>query len=284
MEGNVPGAELAGQWTDTIFQALTALWVKVAEFVPNLLGMILILIIGYIISRLLKSFVVALLERLKFETASEKIGLTETLTRVGIKQSASEIMGVLVFWLIMLTFLVSAAEILGLENVSQTIDSFVTYLPNVIAAALVAVVGLMIAHFVGALVETAAEGIGLEYARPISRLAYGILLIVVAVLAIDQLGIQTDLIDGVIQIVLLATGGALALALGLGSRNVADNVVSGVYLRDSFKPGTKIAFDDVDGKVDVVQAISTVIKLSDGDVIHVPNAALLKKQVRTQSA
>ena len=83
-----------------------------------------------------------------FDTASEKTGLRETMQNVGIELSASHVVGKLVFWLFMLTFLISAADALGLQNVSRTINSFVAYLPNVIGATVIVVVGLMLANFV----------------------------------------------------------------------------------------------------------------------------------------
>ena len=186
----IPGQELPIEWKNTVVEAMTALWTKVAGFVPNLIGTLIIVIAGYFISKLLGRLTTTVLQKVKFETASERVGLNETLTRVGIAATASEIVGKLVFWLFMLTFLISASETLGLENVSKTIDTFVEYMPQVIAAALITVLGLMLAHFVRQVVETAVDGMGFAYAKPVARLAHIILLIVVGILAIDQLGIE----------------------------------------------------------------------------------------------
>ena len=116
---------------ESIVQSLTEMATKIAGFVPNLLGMLVILVVGYIVSKLLQRAATAILKRLRFDTASEKTGLQETMQKVGLKSTASQVVGKLVFWLFMLTFLISAADALGLENVSRTIDSFVNYLPNV---------------------------------------------------------------------------------------------------------------------------------------------------------
>ncbi|MDE0284793.1 MAG: mechanosensitive ion channel, partial [Gammaproteobacteria bacterium] len=184
----------------------------------------------------------------------------------------------------MLTILISASETLGLENVSRTINTFVEYLPNVIAAALIVVLGLLLAHFVRTVVETATEGLGFGYARAVSRLAYIVLIAVVGILAIDQLGVETGLLDRVVEIILVAAGAALAIALGLGTRGVAKSIVSGVYARDLYKSGSKLQFGDYEGTVDSVGSITTSIRTGDGELIHIPNDHLLRKVVRESTS
>ncbi len=282
--GGALGLGLPVAWKNTVVEAMTALWTKFAEFVPNFLGMLVIVVLGYLISKGLSKVTTTVLEKAHFETASERIGLGPTLSRVGIKSSASEILGRLVFWLFMLTFLISASETLGLENVSRTIDTFVDYLPNVIAAALIAVLGLMLAHFIRSVVETAAEGLGLGYSRAVSRLVHIVLIVVVGILAIDQLGIETDILNSVIEITLIATGAALAIALGLGTRNVANCIVAGVYARDLYKPGAELQFGEIEGAVDSVGSISTRIRSADGSFVHIPNDQLVQSIVRESTS
>ncbi len=278
-EGMIPGMDLTMEWKNTIFEAMTALWTKVAIFIPNLVGTILIVVVGYFVSLALARLTSAILRKVKFEIASEKTGLNGTLSKVGIKASASDIVGKLVFWLFMLTFLISAAETLGLENVSSTINSFVEYLPNVIAATLISVLGLLLAYFVRTVIETTAESMGFGYTRVISRLAYFVLIIVVGILAIDQLGVETDLLDYVVGIVLIAVGAAIAIALGLGTRHVANNIVAGVYTRDLYKPGTRIQFSKYGGTVETIGSVTTSIRTQDGSLIHIPNDQLLQNVI-----
>ncbi len=276
---SAPVTDLPIAWKNSVLEAMTALWTKVAEFVPSFFGMLVIVILGYLISKGLAKITVAVLTKAHFETASNRTGLGATLSKVGIKASASEIVGKLVFWLFMLTFLISASETLGLENVSRTIDTFVDYLPNVIAAALIGVLGLMLAHFIRSVVETAAEGLGFEYSRAVSRLVHIVLIVVVGTLAIDQLGIETNILNSVIEIVLIATGAAVAIAIGLGTRNVANSVVAGVYARDIYKPGTDIRFKNIEGSVDSIGSITTRVRTTDGNFVHIPNDQLVQSIV-----
>ena len=263
--------QLPIEWKNTVFEAMTALWTKLAAFVPNLLGAIVILVLGYIISKVLARITTTVLRKVQFEVASEKTGLSSTLSAVGIKSSASQIVGKLVFWLFMLTFLISASETLRLDNVSQTIDTFVDYVPNVIAATLVTVLGLALAHFVRTVVQTAAEGLGLGYSRAVARSAYIVLVVVVGSLAIDQLGFETDLLNRLIEVTLIACGVALAIALGLGSKGVAGSIIAGVYARDLYQTGSNVQFGQYEGTVQSVGSITTQLRTEDGTVVHVPN-------------
>jgi len=271
--------QVSTEIASTIQQSMTELWTKVAGFVPNLVGMLVILIVGYIISKVLQWSAVAILDRVRFDKAGEKTGLNDAMQKVGIKRTASEIVGVLIFWFFMLTFLLSAAEALGLENVSQTIDSFVEYLPHVIGAAVIVVVGLLVANFARTAMQTALERLGVDYGKAASKLVYGVLIVVIGSLAISQLQIETGLINRVIEIGLLAVGAALAISLGLGTRDVARNVVAGVYARDSFKAGSKISIGDNQGTIEAVTAVNAKIRRDDGGVIYIPNAQLIDNVV-----
>lgn len=270
-------------WSEQVSQSLVALWTKVMGFIPNLVGMLLILIIGLIISKLLQRAAVVVLRRVHFDKAGEKTGLTETFTKVGFLRTPSEIVGLLVFWLVMLTFFISAADALGLDNVSRTIDAFVTYLPNVIGAAVIAVVGLLVASIVRSAVETALARVGFEYPKPAAKLVYGMLIVLVVTLAIGQLQLETTLINRVIEITLFAVAAALALALGFGTRDMARNVVAGVYARESFKVGAKVTVGECRGTILAVTAVNTKIRTEEGETIYVPNGQLMDTVVREQN-
>ena len=281
------GAARVTEWSthlkDSVVQSVSELASTVASFIPSLVGALAILILGYVVSKGLQRFASGLLKKLHFDTASEKAGLGESLSSIGVKLTPSEMVGKLVFRLFMLTTLISAADVLGLENVSQTIDSFVAYLPNVIGAALIVVIGLMLAGFVRKLVEGAADRIGLDYAKPVAKLVYGILVVLVGTLAIGQLQIETALLNRVIEIVLIAIGAALAISLGFGTRETARNVVAGVYARESFRSGAKLVIGEDRGTVDHVGAVNTKFKSADGATLYIPNGQLLEMTVKEEA-
>jgi small-conductance mechanosensitive channel len=268
------------QLKDIMVAATANPWAKIVAFIPNVLGMLVILIVGYLVAKGLQRLGTVVLQRIGFDKLSSRVGLPTILDQAGIRATASEILGQLVFWLFMLTFLISAAETLGLGNVSQTIDAFVRYLPNVIGAVVIFIVGLTLAHFVRDLVRSGAEGLGVDYAKGLSNLAYGALIVVVGSLAVGQLQIETVLFNRVVEIVLIATGAALALALGLGTRDIAKHVVSGVYIRELYKPGTNLSVGEDSGSLQDVGTVITRIKTPEGRTIYIPNGQLTEIVVR----
>jgi small-conductance mechanosensitive channel len=264
---------------DAVWDPLRTLGDRAAALLPNLVAAAVILAVGYAVSAVLRRLSRGLLRRMGLDEATRRIGVRGSLDRAGIRTSVSDLLGTLVFWLFMLTFVISAAEILGLRNVSRTIDTFVRYLPNVIGAGVIVVVGLVIAHFVRDLVRGATGGLGLDYARGLSNLAYGVLVVVIASLAVGQLRINTVLLDRLIEILLIASGGALGLALGLGTRDIAKQLVAGVYARDLFPAGAQLTIGEDRGALEEVGAVCMRLRTADGRVLYVPNASITERVV-----
>lgn len=266
---------------DTVLAPMMGLWTKVAEFMPNIVAALLLLIVGYFVAKLIGTVVRKLLEKLGLDRITESSGIANAVQSTGLEASASAIFGKIVYWLIFLTFMISAADTLGLPRVSSTIDDFVLYLPKLLGALLVVIIGLFAAHLVRTAVETAAQGMNLEYGRALGTLIHTIMVIVIISLAIGQLEIETALLNQVISIVLLAIAAAVALSLGMGTRGISSNIVAGLYARDLFQPGDKIVVGDISGTVAEVSTTNTVLELDDGSSYSVPNQDLIAQQVKT---
>lgn len=255
------------------------IWGKIASVLPSLIAAIVLLVAGHFIGKFLAHIIAKLLAKVGLDKLGEKAGLGDAVAGSGIVASPSMILGKIIYWLIFLTFIISAADTLGLQRVSDMIGDFVLYLPKVIGAILVALIGLFVASLVRTGVEAALASVNLGYEKAIGGLIYAIIVIVVISLAIGQLEVETALFNQVISIVLLAGAAAVALALGLGTRDVAGNIVAGVYARDLYQPGATIRFGDLSGKILEVGSTSVVIRVSADKTITVPNRRLLDEQV-----
>ncbi|HAZ75507.1 MAG TPA: transporter, partial [Enterobacteriaceae bacterium] len=158
-------------WTQSLFAAMTALWTKVANFIPNLFGALVVVILGFLVAKLLDTLLSKLLAKFGLDRLMAGTGLTKLLGRGGLKVPISTLIGKIVYWFVLLIFLVSAAESLGLQRVSATLDMLALYLPKVFGAALVLLVGVLLAQLVNGVVRGAAEGVGLDYAAGLGRVA-----------------------------------------------------------------------------------------------------------------
>jgi small-conductance mechanosensitive channel len=188
----------------------------------------------------------------------------------------SQIVSRLVFWILMLTFLLSAVETLGLEAVTATIDRLIAYLPNVIAAAFIVVIGLLLARFVRNLVASGAATANLVYAQQLGSAAYGAVVVMVGVLTAQQLGVNTQLLMTVITALIAAAALAMGLAFALGSREVVGAILAGHYVRQSLREGDLIEVENRKGRVERIGPVDTLLR--DGESTwSIPNVKLLRE-------
>lgn len=254
------------------------LWEQTLQFIPNVAAMLVILLVGYIVARILRWITRTVLGRVQFDSICDRIGLHEVTQSFGMKATATHLAAQLAFWAAMLTFLVAAVDALGMASVTNAINTVLGYIPNVLAALVILVFGLMLGNFVRAMVQGATERLGIEYGGAVGQLVYGLIVVLVGNLAVGQLNLNTALVDRAIEIALMAVGAALALALGFGTRDMAKHVVAGVYARDTFPVGSKFAIDGKSGTVTAVRAVNTAIETSKGTVV-IPNARLMEMEV-----
>ena len=175
-------------WTQSLLTAMNTLWGKLAGFIPNLLGALVVVLLGFVIAKLLDALLSKLLAKLGLDRLMGGTGLTKLLARVGIQVPVSTLVGKIVYWFVLLVFLVSAAESLGLQRVSATLDVLALYLPKVFGAALVLIVGVLLAQLVNSVVRGAADGVGLEYANGLGRIAQWLVIIISISVAVGARG------------------------------------------------------------------------------------------------
>jgi len=224
--------------TTVVTGAWNAFATKITAFLPALIGAIVIFVIGWIIARLVKLAVVKLLKLVRFDKATEKGGVNEFLKKGDITKSPSEILGTLVYWFIMILVIIASLDALGLPIVSDLLNSIFLYIPNVVAAIIVLILGFLVGNLLAAVVRTAASNAGFKAADGMGKLAlYAIVLFSVAI-ALDQLGVGEEIVGAAFIITFGAVALALALAFGLGGRDAAAEYVKR-WLEEKKTPAKK---------------------------------------------
>ncbi|MFS2159238.1 mechanosensitive ion channel family protein [Pseudomonas sp. Pseusp122] len=269
-------------WTQSLVAAMTALWTKVANFIPNLFGALVVVLLGFVVAKLLDTLLSKLLAKLGLDRLMGGTGLTKLISRAGVQVPISTLIGKIIYWFVLLIFLVSAAESLGLERVSATLDMLALYLPKVFGAALVLLVGVLLAQLANGLVRGAAEGVGLDYSAGLGRIAQGLVIIISISVAISQLEVKTDLLNHVIVIALLTVGLAVALAMGLGSRELASQILAGIYVRELYQVGQHVRVGGVEGQIEEIGTVKTTLLTDDGELVSLSNRILLDQQVSSR--
>lgn len=269
-------------WTQTLMAAMTSLWTTLAGFVPRLLGALAVVVVGVLVAKLVNVLFSRGLAKLGLDRVVAGAGGGKLFGRVGIKAPLSQLIGRTLYWFVLLIFLVSAAESLGLPRVSEALDVVALYVPKMFGAAVILLAGILFSQLVGTLVRNAAEGVGLEYVNGLARLVQGLVVVITVSVAIGQLEVRAELLNYVIAIALVSVGLALALAFGLGSRELVGQILSGIYVRELYDVGQRISVGEVEGVIEEVGATKTLLSTDEGDWVSVPNRDLLLQQVRSR--
>lgn len=212
-------------WQTIILEPTQAMLTRAGLFIPMLLAVILILVIGWIIAKALQQLVTRGLKLIQLDNISEKAGLADILAKGEIKYTVSELIGVIVYWLGMLIVLVTAINAIGLTVAAELLDKIVLYVPNVIAGIFILVIGMFLATFVAGLVRTTAANAGIGQAKGLGHIAQVVIIVFAIIISLDQF-IRTDVLKNSINIVLAAIGLGLALSFGLGCKEIAGKFVA----------------------------------------------------------
>ncbi len=213
---------LLNTWSEVLTLSFQNLWVGVVNFVPNLVIALVILVIGWLIGALLGRAVAQVFRSLKIDEALRRAGLETFLRRGGVTLDSGAFVGALVKWFVVIVFLVAAFDVLGLAQVNLFLQEVVLgYLPRVIAAALVLLVGGVVGDVAGRVVLTAAKTAGAHSAHFASAVAKWAVWIFAILVALSQLGIATAFSQTLFTGLVIAISLAIGLSFGLGGQEAA---------------------------------------------------------------
>ena len=212
--------------SDVVRSSLMTLWTGVAAFVPNLVAAIVVFLVGWLIAMLLGKVAYHVVRVLHVDSALSKVGFRNAWERSGFKLDSAKLFYELVKWFFVIVFLMAATNILGLDEVTQFLRTVVLYLPNVIVAAIILLIGILVAKFLENLVRASVKAAGLVSANFLGVLTKWAIFIFSLLIALSQLGVADDIIRIVVVGVVSAAALALGLSFGLGGVKHADDMIS----------------------------------------------------------
>jgi hypothetical protein len=218
-------------WGAAVMTSLAAALSLFLAAIPRIIGFIVILIIGWLISGVLASAVAALLRAVRFNDLSQRSGLTGFVQNMGLRTDAAGVMANIVKWFVRLIVLVVAFDALGLPAVSAVLQQFLLWIPNLVVAVVILVITGLAANALGDLVRGSTAQAGLsnpDLLATITRTAvwgFGI------VIAVNQIGVAQTLVNTLFMGLVGALALALGLSFGLGGRDTAGQIVNNWYQR-----------------------------------------------------
>lgn len=219
-------------WFEAVLVSIASGLMALLSFIPALIGAIIVLVVGWFIAGWVGRLVTMFLERIGFEHAAERVGVSDFVSRTGVRDArASRIIGDLVKWFIRLIFLEAAAQAVHLEAVTQVINRIVLFIPNLIVALIILMVGALIARFVGDVVRGSASEMGFQNSNLLATLARFAIIAFAVIIAVNQIGIAATIVNTLFMAVVGALALAVGLAFGLGGRETAARMWQSWYSR-----------------------------------------------------
>jgi len=273
--------EKVTEFKDIAMDSLTTMWLEITKVFPNIIGALIVVIIGWLIAKIVIRIIKKVLKLAKANKLDDKLNEIEIVEGKQLNFDTVEVVSKFVKWLMYIMIIIMASDIIGLEIISSKISELLGYLPQLFTALVIFILGLLFANFVKKGLKSLFESMDLSGGKMISQVVFFLLLTFISVTAINQAGIDTAIITSNITMIIAAFLLAFAIAFGLGAKHVVGKLMNTFYARKIFEVGQKISFKDKPYIIDEVKSISIVLKNDNGRLI-VPINELMENQVQMQ--
>lgn len=263
-----------GKITDITVGPLKQVSMAISNYLPQIIGALTILVAGCLVAVLLRKVTGKALRALGLDIVSERVGIMDILQRGGIPKRPSELIGWLIYWLILFSTLVATFNVLGLGMASVLLQAIVTYIPHLLTALLLLGLGFFASRRIDQMVTATASAVDLPAPDAWGRAAQGLILFITIVITLGELGISTRIINFSFLVLLAVAGIAAAIAFGLGTRRVVEFLAAGQSLRQWLQPGDVVRYDRYDGTIERVGSTHVHIRTQQG-IVAVPNTVML---------
>jgi small-conductance mechanosensitive channel len=253
-------------------------------YIPRVLGALAIVIAGFVLAVVARQGSTVVLQRLRFDRACERVGVTRLMRGGGIERTPTRLAAVVVFYAIILVAILAALGPLGLDFLAETLNALILYAPQALGAILILLLGTSAAGVVSELAGGTLSRAGVRRTGPIESFVRFGVVFVAAVLAAAVLGIDVAIVLIITVIVLGAVALAASLALGLGLRRISENVAASRYVSEDINEGDQISVNGFSGTVERVGQTSTTLRGEDGRLYIIPNGYFLEHVVEKEES
>jgi len=241
------------------------------------LGAALVLIIGAIVSKVVQKVILKILKSINIDKFGDKLKDIDMFASLDFL--ISEVLAKLVYWVIFFVFIIAATSILQIDALSQTMVDLIGYLPKVLSAIVIFLVGVFIANVIKEFITNTALAMNIGIGRIIGVIVFYFLVVMFIIVALNQAGIDTRILNENIQLILGAVLLAGALGYGLSSRDLMSNMLGSYYIKDKFSAGQKIKFSNYEGIIISKTNTSITIKKDNGNKVVIPLSKIAREEV-----
>ncbi|MFS4457495.1 mechanosensitive ion channel family protein [Maribacter sp. 2304DJ31-5] len=259
--------ETIAQWKNLIFETLSTILKDIASALPGIFGAFVVLIFGWITIKVVSYVLRKIMKVIKVEHLSEKINEARLFGDSEVKMDIGKISIGFVKGILWLVFIIVAADVMNLKIISNEIANLLRYLPLLLTALIIFMIGLYLAKTIKVAVTALFESMDLSGGKLLGNVLFYLIVIFVGITALNHAEINTAIITNNFTIILGAFLLAFALALGLGSREVVGDLLRTFYSRKIYEVGDKIKVKNIEGTVEAIDNISMVIKTKSGKMV-----------------
>lgn len=209
--------------------SVTSLGLGFAALLPKIVLAVVLFVVGFVVAGILSKLVAELVRMLKVDKVLGNTGIKSALDRAGVSLNSGVFLGEMIRWFVILAFLVSSLEILGLSRVTYFLSQVLAYIPTFVSAGLIIVVTAVVAEFVKKIITSSAQAASFAGSAPAGKLVKATVWVFGVVMALQVIGVPTQLFNTVITGVVAALSLAFGLAFGLGGRDVAAQILAKTY-------------------------------------------------------
>lgn len=243
------------------------LWRSILAFIPKILLGIGFIILAYITIKVVNFVLKRLLKVTKIDAITTKLNEAKLFGKSDYDVVPSDIILKFVKYLLILIFVVIASEILGLKMISEGIGSFIAYLPILITALLIFVVGVYFASIIKNTIVSTFKSMELSGSNLVSNIAFYVIVVFVSITALNQAGVNTEIITSNLTLILGSVLISFTIAFGFGARDIITRLLFGFYSRRNFEIGQHVKTKKVEGVIQEIDNICISIKTDDGIVV-----------------
>lgn len=212
-------------WGEAMVDAFRDMMKRVALFLPKLLALLSFVLLGVLVGWAIKSVLQRVLKAVHIDALSEKWGIQSALAKAGFKQPLSQIAGRVAFWMVFILFIFMGVDSLDLPATAGLMGQILGFLPSVIAAGLLLLVGVLLGNFFAEATLIGAVNAQIQEARLIASLVRWGIFLFTAAMVLTHLGIAKEIVVAAFSILFGGVVLALSIAVGLGGRNIARDVL-----------------------------------------------------------
>lgn len=214
---------------DRLSDSANEFWTAVGDYLPKILGALVLLVLALIIAKLAQTVVERFLRLIKFDKLIKNKQIEKSLNTAEISVDFIAVAGRIAFWVVIIIFAITIVDVLELDALRDVIRNLLGYLPNILAAAIVLTVAVAGGRLLRDVFRASLNRMRIDVAHTIATVSYYVIILFGAVMAIDQLGFDTTILAANITVIVAGIVLALALAFGLGGRDLAGRVLEQAY-------------------------------------------------------